>query len=124
MKTVYNTAVGYERMKYYSAMVAFIIIGIILIIVTIMSIANPPADTPPNPPSNTPETNTPSTTPPTSSKLSWPWILLIGITCFLIAYGCYYMASTKSMENVLAAQGAIDTVNFIRGKGGRFDIGE
>lgn len=121
METVYNTAVGYERMKMYTTMGICIILGIIIMICAIISMMNPP---PPEP-----KTNTPSPQPTSSSTVGWLWLILFGILCFLTAYGCYYMASNKSMENVLAAQGAIDAAStvssmFNHNKGGMFEVGE
>ena len=131
METVYNTAVGYQRMKMYTAMGACIILGIILIICAIMSIVNP---TPPPPTSSTTPsqplpTNPPTdATPTTTSSIGWPWLILCGCICFIIAYGAYYMATNKSMENVLAAQGAIDAASSVSSlfdrHGGVFDVGE
>jgi uncharacterized membrane protein HdeD (DUF308 family) len=131
METVYNTAVGYERIKMYTAMGACIILGIILIICAIMSIVNPsspPTNTTTNTTTNT-STNTPAeTTPTTTSSVGWPWLILCGLVCFILAYGAYYMATNKSMENVLAAQGAIDAASSVSSlfdkHGGLFDIGD
>jgi len=128
MEAIYNTTVQYERMKLYMGMIACIIIGILVIICAIVSIMNPP---PPPPPPN----QSPSPSPPPTQSisilniLSWPWLVLIGIICFIIAYGNYYMASNKSMENVLAAQGAINAVSsvssiFDTNRGGMFEAGE
>jgi drug/metabolite transporter (DMT)-like permease len=125
METVYNTAVGYQRMKMYSGMGIFIIIGIIMIICAIMSIMN---KSPPQPPINQPPSPSPTSTPVTNT-LGWPWLILIGFICFIVAYGFHYMATNKSMENVLAAQTTIEAASsvsnmFNNNRGGVFDIGE
>lgn len=122
METVYNTAVGYERIKMFTGMGASIIFGLIMIICGIMTMVNPPPPPPTNPIPNTPTSTTTTTT------LGWPWLILCGFVCFILAYGAYYMATNKSMENVLAAQGAFDAASTVsslfRHRGGIFDVGE
>ena len=123
MKTVYNAAVGYERIKMYTGMGASIIFGFIMIICGIMSMISPP----PPPPTPNPIPNTPTST--TTTTLGWPWLIFCGFICFVLAYGAYYMATNKSMENVLAAQGALDAAStisniFNNNRGGMFDVGE
>jgi len=119
MQTLYNGAVGYERVKSFIGSVIFGLIGIFMIGSAINTFLYP---APPPPP---PNLNTPSNTQTTT--LAWYWISLIGLILCLFSYGLYFMATSQNetVKNVLAAQGALDAFSFLNNRqGGDFNTGE
>ena len=120
MDAIYTGAVEYERMKTFAAMGLCIILGICFISSAISSIYSSLTTSKDN--SNN------DTSSQQSSNYGGPILSCIGCICFLVSFGLYYMATNKSMEKVLAVNGALDSAstisNIFMRRGGYFDIGE
>jgi len=119
MQTLYNGAVGFERIKSFIASIVLGLIGICMIGCAINTFLYPP----PPPPQTS--SITPSTTQ--TSIQAWYWTSLSGLIFCLISYGFYFMATSQNetVKNVLAAQGAIDAFSFLsHNRGGDFNVGE
>jgi hypothetical protein len=168
MDTLYNTTVGYERMKNLTGMVILIILGVCFISSACSSIYSNfetvnttgtvvSYDTPSETAGvqysrgskqqtdnivtspvtigskipihyNSSGTNTASLGQSSTGSSAWMVLCCIACVCFIVAFISYYMATSKSMENVLAAQGALNAASTIgrilRRRGGYFDVGE
>jgi len=121
MDAIYNGAVGYERIKSFIGAIIVGLIGICLIICGISSLASPPS---------TP-TNSTKTQSSTETSNNWLILSIIGIILLAISGALYFMATdtSKTTQNILAAQGAIDATSsvfslFNNKNGGDFMIGE
>jgi hypothetical protein len=119
MQTLYNGAVGFERIKHFTGSIVFGLVGICMIGSAINTLLYPP------PPPTKTSSNAPSTTQ--TGTLAWYWTSLFGLIFCLISYGLYFMATSQNetVKNVLAAEGAIDVFSFIANRhGGDFIQGE
>jgi hypothetical protein len=135
MEVIRDTAAGYERIKMYMITGVCVIFGLIMFTCGITTMFS----------SQTSSTKSKDTTQKvddwgdpipasapvqgSTNPMAGVWCSLFSVICFIIAYGSYYIASNKSLENGLAAQGAVNATHavvdaFNNHNGGLFNIGE
>jgi formate-dependent nitrite reductase membrane component NrfD len=107
----YNTTLAYGKFNNYKNVATYTVVGIILIIVSIcLFITNPTIPVTNNTPTTT-DTNSPSQQNPTPTTFPWyikVLFLFVGVGCFVAAYYFYSLVTNKSLESVVATQGALD----------------
>jgi len=107
----YNASLSYGKFNSYKNVAIYTVVGIILIIVSIcLFITNPAIPVTNNTPTTT-DTNSPSQQNPTPTPIPWYVKLLflfIGLGCCAAAYYFYSLVTNKSLESVVATQGALE----------------